>query len=88
MRKREDEPVGAPGEKFCYSDIGYTLLANAVEKGSGVRFEDFPKKRIFEPAGMKDSGIYHTRRDGRPSDRCWKVTATFLRTYRKLPRVM
>ena len=69
MRKREDEPVGAPGEKFCYSDIGYTLLANAVEKGSGVRFEDFPKKRIFEPAGMKDSGIYHTRRDGRPSDR-------------------
>ena len=69
MRKREDEPVGAPGEKFCYSDIGYTLLANAVEKCSGVRFEDFLKKRIFEPAGMKDSGIYHTRRDGRPSVR-------------------
>ena len=45
------------------------MLANAVEKGSGVRFEDFLKKKIFEPAGMKDSGIYHTRRDGRPSDR-------------------
>ncbi len=27
------------------------------------------KKNIFEPAGMKDTGIYHTRRDGIPSDR-------------------
>ena len=58
-----------PGERFDYTDIGYCLLANLVEKLSGVRFEDFLKKNIFEPAGMKDSGIYHTRRDGRPSDR-------------------
>ncbi|MER1993862.1 MAG: serine hydrolase domain-containing protein [Eubacteriales bacterium] len=64
-----EEPVGVPGEKFCYSDIGYTLLANAVEKASGTGFEDFLKKNIFEPAGMKDTGIYHTRRDGIPSDR-------------------
>ncbi len=65
----DEDPVGVPGEKFCYSDIGYTLLANAVEKVSGTGFEDFLKKNIFEPAGMKDTGIYHTRRDGIPSDR-------------------
>ena len=59
----------APGEKFNYTDVGYTLLAEAVEKASGEKFEDFLKKNIFEPAGMNDSGIYHTRRDGRPSDR-------------------
>ena len=69
ISESDEEPVGAPGEAFCYSDIGYTLLANAVEKASGVRFEDYLKKNIFEPAGMKDSGIYHTHRDGRPSDR-------------------
>ena len=63
------ERLCAPGKEFCYSDIGYTLLANLVEKASGIRFEEFLKKNIFEPAGMKDSGIYHTRRDGRPSDR-------------------
>ena len=40
-----------------------------MEKLSGARFEDFLKKNVFEPAGMKDSAIYHTRRDGRPSDR-------------------
>ena len=64
-----EEASHAPGETFGYTDIGYCLLANLVEKLSGVRFEDFLRKNIFEPAGMKDSGIYHTRRDGRPSDR-------------------
>ncbi len=69
IRESGEEPDCAPGERFEYTDIGYCLLANLVEKLSGVRFEDFLKKNVFEPAGMKDSGIYHTRRDGRPSDR-------------------
>ena len=59
----------APGETFRYTDIGYCLLANLVEKLSGVKFEDFLKKNIFEPAGMTDTAIYHTRRDGRPNER-------------------
>ena len=69
IRKAGREPACAPGEAFSYSDVNYMLLANAVEKASGMRFEDFLQKRVFEPAGMKDSGIFHTRRDGRPSDR-------------------
>ena len=69
IREAGGEPTGAPGETWNYSDVGYTLLANAVEKASGVPFEEFLKERVFEPAGMKDSGIFHTRRDGRPSDR-------------------
>ncbi|MBR3108066.1 MAG: beta-lactamase family protein [Clostridia bacterium] len=67
--QRGDAPLCAPGEKFCYSDIGYTLLAETVQKVSGVPFETFLKENVFVPAGMKDSGIYHTRRDGIPSDR-------------------
>ena len=69
IRESGEAAECAPGEKFNYTDVGYTLLANAVEKVSGTGFEDFLKKNIFEPAGMKDSAIYHTRRDGRPSDR-------------------
>ncbi len=69
IRRTGMAPAFAPGEAYGYSDVGYMLLAAAVEKASGVRFEDFLKKNIFEPAGMKDSGIYHTRRDGWPSDR-------------------
>ena len=69
IRESGEELDCAPGERFEYTDVGYCLLANLVEKLSGEKFEDFLKKNIFEPAGMKDSGIYHTRRDGRPSDR-------------------
>ena len=59
----------APGERFAYNDIHYCLLANLVEKLSGEKFEDYLKKNVLEPSGMKDSAILHTRRDGRPSDR-------------------
>ena len=69
IRKTGEDAACAPGETYEYSDVGYMLLANAVEKVSGMKFEGFMKKNVFEPAGMKDSGIYHTRRDGRPSDR-------------------
>ncbi len=69
IRKAGEDPACAPGKAFAYSDVNYMLLANVVEKVSGMKFEDFMKKNVFEPAGMKDSGIYHTRRDGRPSGR-------------------
>ena len=69
IRSEDEDPACAPGEAFAYSDVNYMLLAHAVETLSGVKFEEFMKKRIFEPAGMKDSAICHTRRDGRPSDR-------------------
>ena len=59
----------APGERFAYSDIHYCLLANLVEMLSGEAFEDYLKKKVLDPSGMKDSAILHTRRDGRPSDR-------------------
>jgi len=69
IRESGEEAACVPGEKFVYTDVGYCLLANAVEKASGTGFEDYLKKNLFEPAGMKDTGIYHTRRDGRPSGR-------------------
>ncbi len=69
IREAGEAPACAPGEEYEYSDVNYMLLANVVEKVSGMKFEDFMKKNVFEPAGMKDSGIYHTRRDGQPSDR-------------------
>ncbi len=69
IRESEEKLDCVPGERFRYTDVGYCLLAVLVERLSGVAFEDYLKKNIFEPADMKDSAIYHTRRDGRPSDR-------------------
>ena len=58
-----EPPRFAPGEKFEYSNTGYCLLAQTVEKVSGVKFEDFMQKNLFEPAGMLSTNVYHRRKD-------------------------
>ena len=55
------DPLFAPGEKWEYSNTGYCLLAQIVTEVSGVKFEEFLKKNILEPAGMTSSGIIHRR---------------------------
>jgi len=47
-----------PGEEFRYSNSGYMVLAQIVEKVSKQRFRDFVKKKIFEPLGMTHSLLY------------------------------
>jgi CubicO group peptidase (beta-lactamase class C family) len=46
----------APGEKFVYSNSGYVLLGQIIEKVSGKPYEKFLPEVIFEPLGMKDTG--------------------------------
>ena len=62
------EAYFAPGEDFEYSNSDYCLLALIVEQVSGISFEDFLQKNIFEPAGMNTTAVCHVRRDGYPSD--------------------
>lgn len=47
-----------PGEKFKYSNSGYILLTYIIEKASGKNYGDFMKENIFDPLGMKNSGLY------------------------------
>jgi CubicO group peptidase (beta-lactamase class C family) len=44
-----------PGEEFSYSNTGYFLLAEAVEKTTGRDFGDWCRENIFEPLGMGDT---------------------------------
>ena len=62
----EAKPYFAPGEGLHYSNTGYNLLALLVERLSGVPYEDFLQKNIFEPAGMGSTRCCHIRRDGIP----------------------
>ncbi len=41
-----------PGERYQYSDTGYTLLGMIIEEASGRRYLEFLTERIFEPLGM------------------------------------
>jgi CubicO group peptidase (beta-lactamase class C family) len=44
--------VSSPGEKWAYSNAGYMVLAQIIEKISDMPFGTYMKKRVFEPAGM------------------------------------
>jgi len=41
-----------PGDKFLYSNTGFTLLGIVVKRVSGLSLRAFTSKRIFEPLGM------------------------------------
>jgi CubicO group peptidase (beta-lactamase class C family) len=45
-----------PGEKYSYSNSGYTLLAYIIEKVSGKTYETVLQEQIFGPIGMYNSG--------------------------------
>ena len=68
------EPYGAPGDQFHYSNTGYNLLAEIVERVTGTEFEEFLQKNIFEPAGMKNTRCCHVRRDGVPFENYAQAT--------------
>lgn len=50
-----EQPIGAPGSKFIYSDINYILLAEIVRRTSGMSIDEFAKTRIFQPLGMHET---------------------------------
>ena len=68
------KPSFAPGEKLEYSNTAYDLLALLVEKCSGMPYEEFLQKNVFEPAGMKSTRACHIRRDGVPFDNYAQAT--------------
>jgi CubicO group peptidase (beta-lactamase class C family) len=49
------EPLTAvPGNRFCYSDLGYLLLGEIVAAVSGERLDRYFKKRLLAPLAIED----------------------------------
>lgn len=53
-----------PGSTWAYNNFGYELLAQAIASASGSSYDEFVKKRIFEPAGMATARVEMPRVDG------------------------
>ena len=57
----------APGSWQSYSNFGYLLLSQIIEKVSGMPYEDFIRNEVLRPAGCYDMHIagtyYEDRRD-------------------------
>lgn len=47
----------APGSNCKYSNVGYFLLSQIIEKAANQSYEHFLKENIFDKAGMKNTGV-------------------------------
>jgi serine beta-lactamase-like protein LACTB, mitochondrial len=62
LKRFSDDPLlHKPGEKSTYSTYAFSLLARAVETTSGLTFKEYLDQKIFQPAGMTDSGLEDLR---------------------------
>lgn len=87
LAKVMDSPLESKvGERFRYSNIGYSLLAMIVEKASGKSYERYLSENLFKPAGMTRTGYSLPKFDpsaiavgyrwdgdqwGKPTDKAW-----------------
>jgi len=58
MNVFKDRDVHAePGTSYNYTTYGYVVLGVLIERVTGVSFEDYMKKNIWEKAGMNNTAV-------------------------------
>ncbi|MBO3696879.1 serine hydrolase [Roseivirga sp. E12] len=78
---KDRELLFEPGTRYSYTTYGYTVLGVIVERASGMTFEDYMQKNIWDKAGMTNTGVekfgqkkpnqsslYHQIRKGKSRD--------------------
>jgi CubicO group peptidase (beta-lactamase class C family) len=65
IKMMKDAPLeSAPGERYRYTNAGYSVLAAVVERVSGETYESFVRRELFAPAGLETAAF----RGERPAD--------------------
>src|SRR3982074_2988746 len=58
IKRLDREPLrNPPGARFVYSDINYIALGEVVHRVSGLTLDEFARRNIFQPLGMRDTGF-------------------------------
>jgi len=58
IKRLAREPLrNPPGARFVYSDINYIALGEVVHRVSGLTLDEFARRNIFQPLGMRDTGF-------------------------------
>lgn len=58
-----DSTYFEPNTKYAYSNTGYAVLAQIVERVSGLSFANFMEREIFQPLAMTNSTILETDKE-------------------------
>lgn len=58
IRDADQWAVSRPGEKYFYLNEGYVILGMIIEKVSGIKYEEYVRRKILEPLGMKRTYFY------------------------------
>jgi CubicO group peptidase (beta-lactamase class C family) len=54
---KEAPPESPPGERYRYSNAGFSLLAAVVERVSGEPYETFVRRELVERAGLRHTTV-------------------------------
>ncbi|TAG80091.1 MAG: class A beta-lactamase-related serine hydrolase [Betaproteobacteria bacterium] len=54
-----------PGEKFLYSNWGYTIASAMAERATGKTFENLMREEVFAPLSIKSAGFQGTGTPGK-----------------------
>lgn len=58
IKRLIQEPLrNPPGARFVYSDINYIALGEVVHRVSGLTLDEFARRNIFLPLGMRNTGF-------------------------------
>jgi len=50
--------ASVPGSSWVYSNVGFSLLGYLVERNSGMPFNDYCQKYLFQPLGLKEASWF------------------------------
>src|SRR5258706_6330698 len=62
-----------PGSDFSYSDAGLNTAMRIVEVVSGMRYEEFLQRRVFDPLRMQDTPFWPTEAPLRRLAQTYKI---------------
>jgi CubicO group peptidase (beta-lactamase class C family) len=79
-----EKPAHPPGEKYAYSNVGYTIAGAMAESATGVSWEDLVKREVFEPLELTGAGFGPPKSPAKTLDqprghrgiRGWKTSAS------------
>lgn len=57
LAMNSDETMCEPGQRRVYSNYGFGVLAETIERAAGIEFGRYLAEAVFEPLGMSDSTL-------------------------------